>query len=457
MRHCRCLHSTVLVLSLQLVALQCHVSHTDAGGTRTKRKPRASKANIARWQNAAITSALTEWHRATAAHKAHALGDAERQYLALLHFPGVPPQVFGQAAGNAGSILLGRGDSAAAAAVLALGVAVSPTAAGHYNLAVALHDQAQHATALPHAKRAAVLRAGYTEAEHLVGLLEQELGRLDAAQAHFQAAAQHAAAAAAQPTTEARYGTLSAADVSRAVAAAAVTPAVGVGDTFSVREVSAAPPIWAVDGLLSPHECRELIALATDAGMTSSWVTTGNHSATAARNSSTSWLKPEQHPAVRALAETVATRVLGAEWAQLAAAIEPLQVVSYGAGQHFAVHHDSQRFHRRSATLLIYLSDLSDYADGATWFPFANLSAEAAASTPATVADAISSAETAGAQPGMRRGLRFRGAPGSAILFLNQAPGPGSAADSTEDPSVVHAGEPVSRGEKWIANFWIRG
>lgn len=402
----------------------------------SKSRGSASKARIKKWHDGAITAAVAAFKEAAAAHQAHDLAAAEAKYLSLLRFPGCPPQVFAQAAGNAGSILLGRGDARTAVSVLEAGVAVAPTAAGHYNVAVALHDLGLHGRALPHAQHAAKLRQGYPEAEHLIGLIQQELGARDEAQRHFEAASHHAEAG----TSRSQPGTLSAATVlglinRRIEAIAAEHPS----SADALTPLSESPPIWKVGGLLTENDCAEIIALANGSGMASSWVT-GDDGEDGIRNSSTAWLKPGQHAVVQRVGEKVAARVLGLPWGDLAAAVEPLQVVSYGIGQHFGTHHDSQNFHRRSATLLIYLSDLASYTGGATAFPHAR-----------PLQNSPDSADMADGDRN-KGGLRYRGAKGTAILFLNHDPTTGR-----ENPDAVHSGEAVAQGEKWIANFWLRG
>lgn len=47
-------------------------------------------------------------------------------------------------------------------------------------------------------------------------------------------------------------------------------------------------------------------------------------------------------------------------------------------------------------------------------------------------------------------GLTWRGATGDALLFTNVK------ADETPDPLSRHAGQPVEKGEKWLASRWIR-
>lgn len=127
--------------------------------------------------------------------------------------------------------------------------------------------------------------------------------------------------------------------------------------------------------------------------------------------------------------------VLAVERARIAAAtrlpeafFEAPQVMRYTVGQQFKVHHDyldpEQPSHamdmrqrgQRIATFLIYLND--DFAGGETDFPEA--------------------------------GISFRGRKGDALFFANVS------RSNHPDRRSMHAGRPVSSGEKWIFSQWIR-
>lgn len=127
--------------------------------------------------------------------------------------------------------------------------------------------------------------------------------------------------------------------------------------------------------------------------------------------------------------------VLAVQRARIAAAtrlpeafFEAPQVMRYTVGQQFKVHHDyldpEQPSHamdmrqrgQRIATFLIYLND--GFAGGETDFPEA--------------------------------GISFRGRKGDALFFANV-----SRSNRPESRSI-HAGRPVSAGEKWVFSQWIR-
>lgn len=108
---------------------------------------------------------------------------------------------------------------------------------------------------------------------------------------------------------------------------------------------------------------------------------------------------------------------------------EDLQVVRYQPGQYYNEHHDAccvndekciqfvKRGGQRMLTILIYLN--SDFDDGETSFP--NL------------------------------GYKIKPSPGDAIVFF-----PLAKNTSKCHPYALHAGLPVSRGEKWVSNLWFR-
>jgi prolyl 4-hydroxylase len=102
----------------------------------------------------------------------------------------------------------------------------------------------------------------------------------------------------------------------------------------------------------------------------------------------------------------------------LASQGEPLQMLRYRPGGEYRAHLDAlpRGDNQRILTFILYLSDR--YTGGETNFP--------------------------------RRDLSFRGRTGDAILFGNVT------AEGRPDPLALHAGLPVTRGEKLIVTRWIR-
>ena len=109
--------------------------------------------------------------------------------------------------------------------------------------------------------------------------------------------------------------------------------------------------------------------------------------------------------------------------------LEPTNVLRYEVGQQYGAHYDiirpdeAQNFEadlrahgQRRVTVLVYLNE--GYEGGETEFP--------------------------------RLKQRFKGKPGDALIFWNL-----SAANELERDSL-HAGLPVTRGEKWLLSQWVR-
>ena len=97
---------------------------------------------------------------------------------------------------------------------------------------------------------------------------------------------------------------------------------------------------------------------------------------------------------------------------------EPLQVLRYAPGQQYKLHNDALRgeMNQRKLTFLVYLSD--NFDGGHTTFPDAD--------------------------------LRYRGEVGDALCFGSLRP------DGTINARARHAGEPVTRGRKYLLSRWIR-
>jgi hypothetical protein len=107
---------------------------------------------------------------------------------------------------------------------------------------------------------------------------------------------------------------------------------------------------------------------------------------------------------------------------------ENTTVLRYRPGEEYRRHVDffdpaipsiwaeAERAGQRSITVLVWLND--DFEGGETEFPLL--------------------------------GLKFKGRTGDALAFWNVTP------DGAPDRQTVHAGLPVTRGEKWLISKWIR-
>lgn len=178
--------------------------------------------------------------------------------------------------------------------------------------------------------------------------------------------------------------------------------------------------VHVIPDFLTCRECGFIQRQALSKGLQISQVQTGNITETDTdhRASEQVWLSDGHHPFFRALSERVALLTQTNAKSQ-----EQLQVVRYQPGGRFNEHYDAFAegvpfwSQQRYLTLLIYLNEPEE--GGETVFP--------------------------------RIGKTVRPVTGTAVLFQN-----------TDHPTTqniiwesLHAGRPVRRGEKWIANKWI--
>lgn len=182
--------------------------------------------------------------------------------------------------------------------------------------------------------------------------------------------------------------------------------------------ISADPHIELVLGLFSAAECRYLQLLAQpwlEPAMI--YAATGEGMRDPHRDSDNMVIAPMSEDLVvqeinRCIAEASGTAVA---WG------EPLHVLRYAPGQQYRPHHDAHTLEtvekRRVATALLYLNDA--YEGGETHFP--------------------------------ELGITVRGGVGDLLIFHNL--------DSAGMPDrrMIHAGLPITSGEKWLATRWIRG
>ncbi|AOY92693.1 proline dioxygenase [Cupriavidus sp. USMAA2-4] len=186
-----------------------------------------------------------------------------------------------------------------------------------------------------------------------------------------------------------------------------------------------APRVSLYQGLLDAAECDALVALARGRLARSPVVNpdTGDENLIDARTSLGAMFQVGEHPLIaRIEARIAALTGVPAEHG------EGLQILNYKPGGQYQPHYDY--FHperpgearqlrvggQRIATLVIYLN--SPPAGGATAFP--------------------------------RLGLEVAPVQGNAVYFAYRLP------DGRLDERTLHAGLPVTAGEKWIATKWLR-
>lgn len=205
---------------------------------------------------------------------------------------------------------------------------------------------------------------------------------------------------------------------------------------------TAGKPFFVIPGFLSEAECDALVAAATEQGLTVSEVgDTKSAIDKNVRRSTQAWLPPETVPAAAVLArkvERLAADMLAANPAcfggraptRAAGVLEDVQVVKYEAGGKYEPHHDSTDCgddrdepcapgKQRVATVLVYLNDSRDGLEGGhTRFP--ELQADVSPER------------------------------GCALVFWVSDPDTARVYRET-----LHGGDPVRKGEKWIATQWI--
>lgn len=180
--------------------------------------------------------------------------------------------------------------------------------------------------------------------------------------------------------------------------------------------MSSDPPIDILRGLLSPDECTYLIERAGPL-LKPSYVDdgkTGIGRPDPIRTSHGAAFVPHEEDLV---VQAINRRIAAATGTEVRNA-EALYVMRYTPGQQYRPHMDALPGlkNQREWTAIAYLNDA--FEGGATAFPELALS--------------------------LRLGI------GDVLVFRNS--------DSRQQPDsrVVHAGEPVTSGEKWIATRWIR-
>lgn len=184
------------------------------------------------------------------------------------------------------------------------------------------------------------------------------------------------------------------------------------------RLLSSDPHIELVSGLFSAAECRYLQLLA-DPWLEPAMIyaATGEGMRDPHRDSDNMVIAPMTEDLV---VQSVNRTIAAASGTEVAWG-EPLHILRYRPGQQYRPHHDAHAFapveKRRIATALLYLNDA--YEGGETTFP--------------------------------EVGITVRGQVGDVLIFHNLD------AAGMPDMRMIHAGLPITSGEKWLATRWIRG
>ncbi|MEZ0243056.1 MAG: prolyl hydroxylase family protein [Sphingomonas sp.] len=186
-------------------------------------------------------------------------------------------------------------------------------------------------------------------------------------------------------------------------------------DTVPPGEVlSETPQVTLFRNLFTPAECTYLAEAARPMMARSTIISNGRQIPDPMRNSdSAAFPLLIENPAVHALNQRIAA-ASGTDATQG----EPLQILRYRRGGEYRPHFDAipGLANQRILTMLVWLN--TGFEGGETQFP--------------------------------KVGLTLKGEPGDALLFRNTLP------DGSRDPATIHAGLPVTAGEKLIASRWIR-
>lgn len=172
--------------------------------------------------------------------------------------------------------------------------------------------------------------------------------------------------------------------------------------------------------LIGKEHIEQIISHATN-NLIDSEVVSGKY--TEVRNSKQTWIN-KNNPLAKPIFEYL-SKLFNIPFENA----EDLQIVRYQPNQYYKDHHDSccdnvkechnfvKRGGQRKLTVLIYLND--NFEGGETHFKNLN--------------------------------LKLKAKPGDAIVFY-----PLANDSSYCHPYALHAGTPVTKGEKWVANVWFR-
>jgi len=131
---------------------------------------------------------------------------------------------------------------------------------------------------------------------------------------------------------------------------------------------------------------------------------------------------------------------------------EALQIGWYGIDQKYEAHEDSDPGHQvaRSITFLSYLNDVE--GGGETLFPVGRTDCGAFLHTHPETGDEVFGAKLCCDTPHLdaEATLRLRPKKGRVVMFFNHKP------SGVKDEGSEHIACPVTAGEKWVAQRWLR-
>ncbi len=192
-----------------------------------------------------------------------------------------------------------------------------------------------------------------------------------------------------------------------------------------IIDLSIDPRVYTIDKFLSQKECREIIAYARNEEMKRALVSSTNQGiVTKARTNEVLWVQHYANETFTAVARRIAT-LIGIPLSHA----EAFQIIHYGQGQEYRHHFDCfdpttdvgrrnwEYGGQRLVTALCYLNTVK--GGGETNFHHLNLNIPAEQ--------------------------------GKLIVFHNTEHG-----TIRKHPHTLHAGLPVTNGEKWAFNLWFR-
>ncbi|GAA0153236.1 protein modifying enzyme [Lithospermum erythrorhizon] len=198
------------------------------------------------------------------------------------------------------------------------------------------------------------------------------------------------------------------------------------------------PRAYLYHNFLSKKECEYLISLAKPHMKKSTVVDskTGESKDSRVRTSSGTFLRRGRDRIIRAIEKRIADYTfIPVDHG------EGLQVLHYEVGQKYEPHFDyfldefnTKNGGQRIATVLMYLSNVEE--GGETVFPSANGSFNSTRGWN-TLSECA------------KKGLSVKPQMGDALLFWSMRP------DATLDPTSLHGGCPVIRGNKWSSTKWM--
>lgn len=198
--------------------------------------------------------------------------------------------------------------------------------------------------------------------------------------------------------------------------------------------LSKSPRVAYFPEFLSDDLCERLIAKANTSMQRSAVLphNKGEQAVQEIRTSSQAWLSIYEGPGKELVERILDLTGFRAQDAEM------LQILRYEIGQKYVAHHDyfdpklyGKQSTLRAATVFLYLADVEE--GGETWFPSAD-----------------GKPVITGNYGSCLGGLKVKPKKRSAALFYDMKP------SGVLDPTSIHGGCPVIKGEKWGATLWLR-